>query len=303
MTEKKFILDTDIGDDIDDAYALDLALKKNLPLLGVTTVFRWTEERARIAKKMIALSGKSMPVYFGLKGSWGVEGHCCQWTDDLAKEAYAPDNENGAEEDAVDFIINSAKKYKKNLTILAIGPLTNIAAAIEKDPRAMKEIGGVIMMGGDYANQYVEWNIHCDVAAAKKAFSSDIEITAFGCEVTSKFVVSDEEQNFMLHMKGDAYKEYLSELTNFWLVSKLPGWKICLHDVMVVRQAYENYCDLREIYVHLETGSEYLYGMTADTTKFDLVDKRGEKKIRIAVNPDFKEMIKNEMNVLGFKED
>ena len=110
MTEKKFILDTDIGDDIDDAYALDLALKKNLPLLGVTTVFRWTEERARIAKKMIALSGKSMPVYFGLKGSWGVEGHCCQWTDDLAKEAYAPDNENGAEEDAVDFIINSAKK-------------------------------------------------------------------------------------------------------------------------------------------------------------------------------------------------
>ena len=56
MTEKKFILDTDIGDDIDDAYALDLALKKNLPLLGVTTVFRWTEERARIAKKMIALS-------------------------------------------------------------------------------------------------------------------------------------------------------------------------------------------------------------------------------------------------------
>lgn len=43
--------------------------------------------------------------------------------------------------------------------------------------------------------------------------------------------------------------------------------------------------------------------MTADTTKFDLVDKQGEKKIRIAVNPDFKEMIENEMNVLGFKED
>lgn len=65
MTDKKFILDTDIGDDIDDAYALDFALKKNLPLLGVTTVFRWADERARIAKKWRFYTAKSFPCMRG----------------------------------------------------------------------------------------------------------------------------------------------------------------------------------------------------------------------------------------------
>ncbi len=303
MTDKKFILDTDIGDDIDDAYALDFALKKNLPLLGVTTVFRWADDRARIAKKMAVLYGKKLPVYAGLKGAWDADGHCCQWTADLENEAYAPDNENGIPSDAIDFIVQSAKRYGKNLVLLAIGPLTNIAAAIEKDPSAMSGIGGVIMMGGDYANQYVEWNINCDIPAAKTVFSSDLPVTAFGCEVTSKFVVSEKQQRYMLNMRGSEYKKYLSLLTNLWLKSKLPGWRICLHDVMVVRQAYENYCDFAEIDMHLETESAYTYGMTANTEKFDLVNKRGEKRMKIAVVSDFTEIIASEMNILDYKED
>ena len=62
---KKYIIDTDIGDDIDDAFALDLALKLDLDLVCVTTVFRNVRERAAIAKKMLRLYGKKLPVYAG----------------------------------------------------------------------------------------------------------------------------------------------------------------------------------------------------------------------------------------------
>ena len=304
MTDKKFILDTDLGDDIDDAYALDLALERNLPLLGITTVFLQSEERARIAKKMLALYGKNLPVYFGMRGNRPVNGHCCQWTEDLESEAYAPDNETGKESDAADFIVRCAKKYGKNLVVLAIGPLTNVAAAIEKDPEAMNGTGGLIMMGGDYANQYAEWNICCDVPAAKVVFSSGMEITAFGFEVTSRFVPGEKQQEFMKNMRGNAYKEYLSLLTQLWEDSKPADRKrICLHDVMVVRKAYEEYCDMQKIHVHLETENKYLYGFTANTDKFDLVGKRGEKEISIAVDPDIEEIIGYEMNILGYKED
>ena len=62
-----FILDTDIGDDIDDAYALSVLLANNVNLLGVTTVYRNSLQRAKIASRMISLFGKSgeIPVYAG----------------------------------------------------------------------------------------------------------------------------------------------------------------------------------------------------------------------------------------------
>lgn len=75
----RYVLDTDIGDDIDDAFALDYALKKNVPLLGVTTVFKNTDDRARIAKKMLELYGKSLPVNAGLHKIGSRFGYNVDW--------------------------------------------------------------------------------------------------------------------------------------------------------------------------------------------------------------------------------
>ena len=67
MEKYKILLDTDIGDDIDDALALALALEMpEMELVGVTTVFQNTEKRARIARKMLSLWGRDVPVYAGI---------------------------------------------------------------------------------------------------------------------------------------------------------------------------------------------------------------------------------------------
>ena len=305
----RYVLDTDIGDDIDDAFALDSALKKNVPLLGVTTVFKNTDDRARIAKKMLELYGKSLPVYAGLgqtlDGIPRTTEHCCQWTDDLFCDKYTPDNATSRGNDenaAVDFIVDCAKKYGKDFVVLAIGPLTNVAAAVKKAPEIMNASGGIIMMGGDYVNQYTEWNIFCDVDAAKIVFGSDLKITAFGFEVTSRFMITEKQQEYIFGMNSDAYHSYLAELSRLWSLSKPEGWRIVLHDVLVARYATEPFCKTAEISVHLETESPYTYGMTANLDKFDLVKSPLGKKITVAVEPDLDEINATEMEIIGYNE-
>lgn len=67
MEEYEIILDTDIGDDIDDAYALALLMAEKANLLGVTTVYRNAVQRAKIAAKLIGLWQRNIPVYAGEK--------------------------------------------------------------------------------------------------------------------------------------------------------------------------------------------------------------------------------------------
>lgn len=143
MNEKlKVLIDMDIGDDIDDAFALLFAMDMNIEIVGITTVFRNTIERARITKKLLSLYGNGyerVPVYAGygkpLSGDADEISHLCQWTDDLYDGIYAPDSESP--EAATDFIIECCEKYGEELTVIAIGPFTNIAKVIEKDRKSV----------------------------------------------------------------------------------------------------------------------------------------------------------------------
>lgn len=295
----KFIIDTDIGDDIDDAFALDFALKRNLDLICVTTVYRNTVQRAQIVKKLLSLYGKDIPVYAGygdtLSGNIPVCERLCQWTEDV--EGYRPDGGPG---DAIDAIVEAARLYGRELTVLAIGPLTNIARAIEKDGAAMAAVN-VVMMGGDYANHYGEWNIRCDVAAAKAVFSSPVALTAFGHELTSLTRLQAEQQDYIMNMKQDAYHAYLAQLSRLWYASKPQGWKIVLHDVLVARYAAEpNFCSFRTAPVAVEAEGEYTAGMTVDLSL--MADYHGGegKQIKIAGGVDIGEFIGCFLQTVGF---
>lgn len=299
----KFIIDTDIGDDIDDAFALDFALKKNLSLVCVTTVFRNTEERAKIAKKMLALYGKNVPVYAGygdtLAGGVPVNERLCQWTDDL--DGYFPDG--AVPEDAVDAIVSAARRYGKELTVLALGPLTNLARAIGKDPGAMAGIGGIVMMGGDFRNHYAEWNIRCDVRAAEQVFSSRVPLTVFGHEVTSLSRLTPVQQRYVMNMGQDRYHAYLSRLSRLWYASKPEGWQMVLHDVMVARYAAEpGYCCFRTAPVAVESEGKYTAGMTVDLSLMDDYRCGEGKQVKIAETPDMAEMIGCFLRTVGYYE-
>ncbi len=292
---KKYIIDTDIGDDIDDAFALHLAMHSNLNLVAVTTVYRNTLDRARLAKRLISLYGSDIPVYFGYGST--LDGlnesfPLCQWTNELESDCYTPNNKNP--EEAVDLILDCARKYGKDFVLLAIGPLTNVARAIQKDPVAMQDSGGIILMGGDYLNDYAEWNILCDVTAANVVFSSNVDIIAFGHEVTSKTRVSTEQQNQVFSLNGNEYKRYLAEITRLWHLSKDKNYRIILHDLLVIRYALNpHYCTLLEGAVTVEKNSPNRAKINVDKTL-----SKG-KRIRYAINVDESEFVQYFMNNIG----
>ena len=76
-----------------------------------------------------------------------------------------------------------------------------------------------------------------------------------------------------------------------------------MHDVLVTRYASEKFGKMKEINVHLETLSPYVYGMTANLDKFDLVNSPNGKKITVAYDPDMVEIIDTEMKLIGYRED
>ena len=174
------ILDTDIGDDIDDAFALALVLRSpELHLLGVETAFGDTELRARLVDRYLAALGRTdIPVMAGVPGPQ---------TNVFSQAAYARQRPERKHASGVDFLLTQIRAHPGQVTLIAIGPLTNIRAAIQRDPATFKRLKRVVIMGGSVNRGYdskgdkntppsPEWNILCDPAGAKALFSSGVPV-------------------------------------------------------------------------------------------------------------------------------
>ena len=238
----KVIIDTDIGDDIDDAFALLFAMKLGFDIVGITTVFRNTEQRARIAKKLLKLYGKgyeNVPVYAGYGTPLaGVKKDfptlLCQYTPDIDSEEYAHDSAN--ESDAISFIIDSCRKYGKDLTVIAIGPFTNIARVIAREPNALELAKDVFILGGAFYKQYSDWNVICDVEAADVMFRNLKDIKCLGADVTHKLVLNDSEDERILSTDGNEAVKYISDIYAKWKAASGKR-KGILHDPLAIYYA------------------------------------------------------------------
>ena len=241
--KKKILIDTDIGDDIDDALALFFAMKLDFDIVGITTVFQDTVLRARLVKKLLKGFGngyESLPVYAGHGEPIDDRREKIplnQYTPDLERAEYAPDGIDA--DSAVDFIIDCCKKYGEELTVIAIGPFTNIARVIEKDPHAFDGIGSFVIMGGAYYKQYVDWNVYCDVIAADIMFRNVKNIQCIGADVTHKTVVSDEDSRRIREYSGnDSGALELKEIYNTWWKSG-SSHQTVLHDPLAIYYAFD----------------------------------------------------------------
>ena len=207
LQPRKIILDTDIGDDIDDAFALLLMFESHaFDILGVTTVFRNTEKRAKMAKQLIRSLGYDKEVYAGCnfplvgkiddlihpdirkKETLDENGLYLipQWEESMREETIG-------EQNAVDFIIEQVHKYPHEVTIVLIGPYTNIATAMKKDPSIIPLIKEVRVMGGAFDMDWIEWNVFCDPEAAHILFHSGVDLYAVGFNVTRLTGLSNEQ--------------------------------------------------------------------------------------------------------------
>ena len=234
----KYILDMDIGDDIDDAIALYAAMCQGLEIIGVTTVFRNTDDRARQAKKLLMEFGQgyeTVPVFAGHATPMDKEPqtfpHIHHYTPELAEDRYTP---NGGADEAVDFIIDACHTYGKELIVIAIGPFTNMGRIIEKDPDALNMAAKVAIMGGAFFKQYVDWNVTCDVPAADIMFRNLNNLECIGADVTHFMEGEERLYNNLLEYTGnDKGHLYLTELCRLWRKDR-PWSKLLLHDPLVV---------------------------------------------------------------------
>jgi inosine-uridine nucleoside N-ribohydrolase len=178
------ILDTDIGTDVDDAFALALVLASpELDLRGVTTVGSAPRTRAlMVCRFLTAVDRGDIPVTAGagpqpaeeIEKQGQYANHPAVIFDRTAKPV---------KETAVAFLYRQLKAHRGELTLLTVGPLTNIARLLREHPECKPWIKRIVMMGGSVRLGYngksppqVEWNIKCDIKAAQTVFASGIPL-------------------------------------------------------------------------------------------------------------------------------
>lgn len=256
----KIWLDTDIGDDIDDVLALYLGLHlSEIEIVGISTVYENTELRARMAKKCVRLAGRDIPVYAGIGTPYdgenfrGTEHRFCQYTPDLENPEFAPRNAGAPGERAAEAILEAAARYGKALTVLAIGPLTNVACALRRSPEIMNRVRRIVFMGGSYYSQFREWNVICDVDAAKTVFGSAVPLECVGTDVTERTEIPRREHDAFLQARGsDPLTAYLFECIRLWTAAY--ERKILLHDPLTLYYcAHPEALLMETVPVYLET--------------------------------------------------
>lgn len=177
------LIDTDIGDDVDDAFALGFAaLLPQLQLCGVTTVGGPVVERARLARHILYAAGRqNVPVVAGSSTMRNGHPGPAKFSH---RRVLVDDQSNGQvlDENATQFILRCSHQFAP-LTIIALGPLTNIAAALEAD-HTLARRARLVAMAGAFVAPYPDWNIRCDVAAARAVFASGIPTTLIGLDLT-----------------------------------------------------------------------------------------------------------------------
>jgi len=194
---KKIILDTDIGSDIDDCFALAYLLSRtDVEILGITTVSGAPELRAKLADKICKSFGKSIPICVGNEKS--SDGQIRQPRLTKAQTAVALSNkEEFSASCAAEFMKSIIDEYPGEVTLVCIGQATNAAALLSEYPDISGILAGMVIMGGRYSeNDYcdlqkwgvTEWNILCDIKAAKNVFEKCPDNTVvIGIEQTCRF--------------------------------------------------------------------------------------------------------------------
>jgi purine nucleosidase len=214
--KQKVILDTDLGGDIDDAYALALLLASpEIDLLGVVIDYGNTPKRAQIACRMLYDSGReNIPVVVGRKTR-----------DDLYNQFYWAegfDKMRPVKQTGADFIIEQLKKYPNEVVLITIGPVPNIADMLDKEPEILKLAKHVYSMFGSFYMGYdrgpvpvPECNVVCDVKSSKKMVTSGAKITYAGLDITT-YVKLKSEFVELLAQRRTPLTEALTSLTYLW---------------------------------------------------------------------------------------
>jgi len=223
---RKLIIDCDPG--VDDAMALVLAMKyPGFEILGITTVFgnAYPDQSVKNALTIVELSKKNIPVYKGaekpLRKPLDAPPDFIHGKDGLGNTHQPNPTITWQPEPAAQFIVDIAKANPGQVTILAVGRLTNLAEAIKLDSGVTKNIREVVLMGGALlvagnVNPVAEANIEGDPDAADIVLTAPWKVTMVGLNVTTR-VKLDDEILLRIKNKNKQYGPFIFSITRFYL--------------------------------------------------------------------------------------
>ncbi len=251
MAKEKIIIDTDIGSDVDDALAIAYAVKSGLDIALITTVHGDTLRRARIARKLTQLLGVDIPIAAGepsplvLKQIYwtGIEGQDFLTDDDLSLPIRT---------DGVAALTECIDRNRGNVTILSIGPPTNLAKVFQQHPELSSSVNQIYMMGNAiccdnrFHLNYRAHNFKVDPHATDLVFQSGAPITIVTTEVCKQNYFTREDFQQMAK-SGEPLLSYLDLAARQWLELSIHPVSY-LYDPLVVQHVIDDRCTEKRQY-------------------------------------------------------
>jgi len=316
MAKTRMILDVDTG--IDDSLALLYAVKSdNIELVGVTTacgnvnVEQATENTLRVLD--LAKASPDIPVVKGaarpLAHEYTHEAKHIHGDNGIGGYELPPAVRKASEEDAASFIVRQAHELGKELTLVFVGRLTNLAVALAKDPAIAGLVKGLVIMGGALkvpgnATPVSEANIWGDPEAAHRVFESGIPITMVGLDVTMQTIMNEAHLGRLLRLAppdSDPTIAFADHILRFYFEAyeRFNGYYgSALHDPLAVAVAADpSFVGTEAHYVTIETRGALSAGATL--TDLRKVGDKANANASVCVKVDAERFIDHFIEVLA----
>ena len=312
---KKIILDCDPGHD--DAVAIMLATAHNdIEILGITcvagnaTLVNTKTNALKVCSlitdtKIPIYSGADKPLHYELITAEHVHGKSGLDTD--GQPLAISKGYDIQEMHAVDFIIHTCHQQAEPIYLCPVGPLTNIALALQKDPSIKTKIKEIVFMGGaamclGNITPVAEFNIYVDPHAANIVLNSGVKTVMFGLDVTHKVNVND---NIINDIKGNQNKSSIlfADLMNFYSKTHREVFEINespLHDPCVIGYLIdENIFSGKFVNVQVEENSTLTRGKTV-TDWVNVTSREPNCHVMVDANSEkFFSILKKELKKLN----
>lgn len=275
---RPIIIDTDTG--VDDALAIILALKSpELSVEAITTVAGNCEVEKCTRNCLLLLDilqptqvpivaqGERKPLLKELVTAPEVHGE-----DGLGNvtSSYPPPRHQAVREHAVQVILDMVRKHRHEITIIALGPLTNIALAIERDLRTMKKVREIIAMGGAFrvpgnTSPVAEFNMYVDPDAAQRVLHAGLPLTLVPLDITEQVVLPRSKVLLMETDDPMRLGTFIARFTRAYMEYHKKTNGISggfLHDPLAVGVAIRaNFVRKRDLHVEIKTEGKLTRGM------------------------------------------
>jgi purine nucleosidase len=278
----KILLDTDIGTDVDDAVCLAYLLAQPAcELLGITTVTGEADKRAMLASALCKVAGKDVPIYPGV-----AEPFLISQKQPIAQQAVAldmwPHETAFPQGQAIEFLRQTIQTHPGEVTLLTIGPLTNIALLFKTHPEIPSLLKGLVMMAGVFTHRLagvgpLEWNAKLDPHATAIVYNAPVKIhRSIGLDVTYQVQLGQDEvrQKFQTGLLRPVY-----DFAQVWFAHKPV---LTFHDPLAATTIFDDQiCGFERGQVEVELTSNRLQGLT-----FWQPDQAGQHEVALQVNKE-----------------